>query len=212
MGKRTRRRSILKSESTPGFVTTRQAGQFCGVSIFSMQRWFDEGLLKGSTLPGGHRRIALSSLNEFMRKHNIIPSTGDQAHLHQVLLVDNDAKLVSAMKDAIESAGKYRVQTATSGLEAGIAVAEFKPDSVVLDVRLEDVPGAQVVRLIRQSQAGRSVRIVAISGKAADADRKEILAAGADAYFVKPFPMTELIKVLGSFRKAMNNTRALTHV
>lgn len=196
MAMRTRKRSIAGSESVPDYVTTRQAAKLCGVSIFSVQRWFDEGLLHGSTLPGGWRRIALSSLNTFMRKHTIIPSTGDQAHLHRVLLVDNNAKLLSIMKDALVSVGKYRVQTAATGLEAGMAMMEFKPDSVILDVMLEDVPGAQIVRRIRESQVGRSIRIVAISGRAADADKGEILAAGADAYFKKPFAMAELIKAL----------------
>lgn len=202
MAMRTRKRSIASSESAPDYVTTRQAAKLCGVSIFSVQRWFDEGLLHGSTLPGGWRRIALSSLNAFMRKYNIIPSTGDQAHLHRVLLVDDDAKLLSIVKDALASAGKYRVQTAATGLEAGMAVMEFKPDSVVLDVMLEDVPGAQIVRRIRESQVGRSIRIVAISGSAAAADRREILAAGANSYFVKPFAIAELIKALEGRSKA----------
>ena len=200
---KTRKRTIATSESALDYVTTRQAAKLCGVSIFSVQRWFDEGLLTGSTLPGGWRRIALSSLDTFMRKHNMIPSTGDQADLHRVLLVDDDPKLLSIMNDALASIEKYRVQTAVSGLEAGLAMMEFKPDSVVLDVMLEDVPGAQIVRRIRESQVGRSIRIVAISGAAADGDKKEVLAAGADAYLTKPFPMAELIKVLESSRKAM---------
>ena len=82
---------------------------------------------------------------------------------------------------------------------------EFRPDSVVIDVKLEDVPGAQVVRRIRESQVGRSIRIVAISGKAADADKAEILAAGADAYFTKPFVMAELIKALEGRRTLRKN-------
>lgn len=204
MAMRKRKRNVARSESAPDYVTTRQAAKLCGVSIFSIQRWFDQGLLNGSTLPGGHRRITLSNLHEFMKKHNIIHSTGDQAHLHRVLLVDDDAKLLSIMKDALESAGKYRVQTATTGLEAGMAVSEFKPDTVILDVMLEDVPGAQIVRRIRESQVGRSIRIVAISGRAADADKAEILAAGADAYFTKPFPMADLIKALKERHKARN--------
>lgn len=53
------------------FVTTRQAAKLCGVSIFSIQRWFDKKLFEGATLPGGRRRIYVGSLEKFMKEHNI---------------------------------------------------------------------------------------------------------------------------------------------
>ncbi len=53
------------------YFTTREVAKICDVSIFSVQRWFDAGLLKGSTLPGGWRRVDFASLDEFCKKHNI---------------------------------------------------------------------------------------------------------------------------------------------
>ena len=182
------------------YVTTRIAAKLCGVSIFSIQRWFDEGLLTGSTLPGGWRRIAVGSINQFMRKHNMVLSADAQKGLHRVLLVDDDAKLLEIMKDSLAQGGKYLVRTASTGLEAGLAVMEFQPSTVVLDVMLEDVPGAQIVRRIRESSAGRGIRIVAIFGRAAPGDVDVVLSAGANAYLQKPFPMAELIKAIESRR------------
>ena len=89
-----------------------------------------------------------------------------------------------------------RSPTATSGLDAGLALSEFKPDSVVMDVMLDDIPGATLVARIRQSPVGRSTRIIAISGKTSADDVREIKAAGANVFLAKPFEMRDLVKSL----------------
>ncbi len=178
------------------YVSTLEAAKICGVSTFSIQRWFDEGLLVGARLPGGKRRIEADSLRRFMAEHGLLPSassTGDRA---RILLVEDDAKLLDVMRDALSEGNRLLVQTASTGLDAGLALAEFKPDVIVLDVMLEDVPGPALVRRIRQSPVGRSVRIVAISGKAGPEDIREMKAAGANAFLPKPFEMRELLKAL----------------
>ena len=96
------------------------------------------------------------------------------------------------------------VRTAVSGLEAGIALSQFQPQTLVLDIMLEDIPGAQLVRRIRESQHGRTIRIVAISGKAGASDVDEIISAGANAYLKKPFQIADLIKAIESKRVVKN--------
>jgi len=184
------------TERMEQYVSTLEAARICGVSTFSIQRWFDEGLLVGARLPGGKRRIEADSLKRFMAEHGLIPSDTPAGDRARVLLVEDDGKLLGVMKDALAEAGNVLVQTATTGLDAGLALAEFKPDAVVLDVLLEDIPGAALVRRIRTSPVGRSVRIVAVSGRAAPEDIREIKAAGANAFLAKPFEMRELVKAL----------------
>lgn len=52
-------------------VSTIQAAKMCNVSVFSIQRWFDSGLLKGGKLPGGKRLIDVESLQKFIEEHKI---------------------------------------------------------------------------------------------------------------------------------------------
>ena len=181
---------------TGQYVSTLEAARICGVSTFSIQRWFDEGLLVGARLPGGKRKIMVDSLKRFMQEHGLLPNataTGDRL---RVLLIEDDAKLLDVMKEYLLQSGEFLIQTATGGLDAGLALSEFKPDAIVVDVMLEDMPGASLVQRIRSSPVGRSVRIVAISGKAAAEDIREIKAAGANAFLPKPFDMRELAKAL----------------
>jgi len=197
---KTKKRPAQENRTANQYVTTRAAARLCGVSIFSIQRWFDEGLLTGSTLPGGRRRISVPSINQFMRRHNMTPSTEGKAGLRRILLIDDDAKILSMMREGLTLTGDYVIRSASTGMEAGLAVTEFQPDCIVLDVMLEDVPGAQIVRRIRESQAGRGIRIVAISGKAEPTDVDEILGAGANAFLRKPFTIADLVKALESRR------------
>ncbi|MEK7476938.1 MAG: response regulator [Candidatus Coatesbacteria bacterium] len=184
------------SERTPQHVSTLEAARILGVSTFSVQRWFDEGLLSGARLPGGKRRIAAESLRRFMQEHGILPAHAEAPDRLRVLIVEDDARLLEVMKDVLTETGEFLVQTATGGLDAGLAIAEFNPDAVVLDVMLEDVPGSAVVRRLRQSSLGRSVRIIAISGRASPEDVAEIKAAGADIFLAKPFEPRDLLKAL----------------
>jgi excisionase family DNA binding protein len=183
-------------DSKGGYVSTLTAARLCGVSVFSIQRWFDDGLLTGATLPGGRRRISESSLEQFMRRHALLPDARATGDGHRILLVDDDARLLSVMREGLAREGGFTVRTATSGLEAGLAVADFRPSAIVLDVLLEDLPGPAVVRRLRESEAGRTVRIVAISGKASDAAIRETLAAGANAFLRKPFTVAELVRAI----------------
>jgi excisionase family DNA binding protein len=184
------------SERTPQHVSTLEAARILGVSTFSVQRWFDEGLLSGARLPGGKRRIAAESLRRFMQEHGILPAHAEAPDRLRVLIVEDDARLLEVMKDVLAETGEFLIQTATGGLDAGLAIAEFNPDAVVLDVMLEDVPGSAVVRRLRQSSLGRSVRIIAISGRASPEDVAEIKAAGADIFLAKPFEPRDLLKAL----------------
>ncbi len=146
----------------------------------------------------------MESLNQFMKKHNIGSSTSGQSTIHRVLVVEDDGKLLSIIKEVLSQSGKYLVRTAVSGLEAGIALSQFQPQTLVLDIMLEDIPGAQLVRRIRESQHGRTIRIVAISGKAGASDVDEIISAGANAYLKKPFQIADLIKAIESKRVVKN--------
>jgi MerR family transcriptional regulator, light-induced transcriptional regulator len=53
------------------FVSTRQAAQALGVSEASLKRWCDQGLLPVARTPGGHRRLPLHGLVEFVRRRRL---------------------------------------------------------------------------------------------------------------------------------------------
>lgn len=195
-----RRRASQTKASDPvePFITTREAARVCRVSIFTVQRWFDKGFLKGAKLPGGRRRIDRPSFDAFLRKQGMTEAAA--MVMHRVLIVEDDPKVLDALKDGFALHDGYSVRTATNCMQAGLAVAQFHPDSLVLDVLLEDKPGAELVREIR-SAMGDQMRIIAISGRSGSHEEKEIMDAGADEYLKKPFKFEVLFKALAAPRR-----------
>lgn len=109
-----------------------------------------------------------------------------------ILLVEDNPHISEAFSLLLEDSG-YRVRTALSGADAIRSVAEAAPLLVLLDLGLPDMGGLEVAREIRRQPAAGNVRIVALTGRALDADREAALAAGCAEFLTKPVPAATLL-------------------
>src|SRR3546814_12479407 len=87
----------------------------------------------------------------------------------------------------------FDVQVATDGATALQIVERDLPDLVVLDVMLPRRDGYDVCKAIRASRRLDGVRIMMLSAKGRELDRRKGLDLGADDYVTKPFSTRELI-------------------
>ncbi len=106
-----------------------------------------------------------------------------------VLVVEDEKKIRELVRDMLERAGLTVISTG-SGAEALGLLRRARPDLVVLDLMLPDVPGEEVAREIRE--AGGPALIM-LTAKAAEGDRIAGLQLGADDYVTKPFSPRELV-------------------
>ncbi|HJQ46411.1 MAG TPA: response regulator [Amycolatopsis sp.] len=106
-----------------------------------------------------------------------------------VLVVDDEPQIVRALRINLSARG-YKVVTAHDGTAALKAVAETKPDVVVLDLGLPDMDGNEVIEGLRGWTA---VPIIVLSARSDSPDKVRALDAGADDYVTKPFGMDELL-------------------
>jgi two-component system KDP operon response regulator KdpE len=108
--------------------------------------------------------------------------------MSKVLLVDDDASLLKALRIGLSARGD-EVLTAYTGAEAVNQVALAAPDLVILDLGLPDLDGIEVCRRIR---AFSGVPIVVLSAYGDERRKVEALDSGADDFVTKPFGMAEL--------------------
>jgi DNA-binding response OmpR family regulator len=87
----------------------------------------------------------------------------------------------------------YDVRTAANGVEALAAVAEFRPDLMLLDVMMPQMSGYDVCQKVRADPDGQRIRILMLSAKGRETEVSKGLAVGADAYVTKPFSTRDLI-------------------
>jgi DNA-binding response OmpR family regulator len=108
----------------------------------------------------------------------------------RILLVEDDAALVAAVRDGLVAASFAvdRAGTAERALEL-LALATY--DLLILDVGLPGMDGQALTRLLRERRV--SIPILMLTARATVSDRVSGLDAGADDYLTKPFAFPELM-------------------
>jgi len=173
--------------------TTGEVADICQVSQQTIIRCFDSGRLKGFRVPGSRfRRIPRESLIQFM-KDNRIPLDRLESGKNRVLVVDDDPAIVEMLVELLERDGRFEVQTASTGFDAGLRTKEFHPDVIVLDYMLPDINGNAVIRSIRADRTLADVRIIIVSGVVNREDVEALLKEGADGFLQKPFSIEQLV-------------------
>ena len=125
----------------------------------------------------------------------------------RLLVVDDEPNLLRAVAACLKSVG-YEVNTARSGREALLQLAEAVPDLLVSDIRMPGIDGYQLARQLRRSPRTALVPIVFLTAKDETADRIEGFRAGVDAYLTKPFEPEELIAVVNGILNRVERTHS----
>ena len=110
----------------------------------------------------------------------------------RVLVVEDEPNIVESLSFLMKREG-FEVQIAGDGTAALRLVERERPDLVVLDVMLPRRDGYDVCKAIRADRRLDGVRILMLSAKGRELDRRKGIALGADDYVTKPFSTRELI-------------------
>jgi len=111
-----------------------------------------------------------------------------------VMVVEDDKEMNQLECELLQIHG-MRAVPAYSGTEAVDIVARCDADAVLLDMMLPEMDGFECCRCLRDLNS-RNLPIVIITALDSEESRQEGLAAGADAYFTKPFDPFEIVDTL----------------
>jgi CheY-like chemotaxis protein len=114
----------------------------------------------------------------------------------RVLVVDDQAENRELIRELLKGKG-FTIQEARDGVEALEQYNTWKPQLILLDMRMPKMDGYTVLRRIRAMEPVWWTRIVAVTASAFAEDQNRILELGADSYIRKPFREQELFEVIG---------------
>ena len=121
--------------------------------------------------------------------------------MRDILVAEDNALLAKGICTALKSE-RYRVRHVADGAAALAAIAERRPDVLVLDIMMPKMDGITVCRTIRRTDA--HLPILMLTARGLDSQKVEGLSAGADDYLTKPFSIAELLaRIAALLRRAL---------
>jgi DNA-binding response OmpR family regulator len=115
--------------------------------------------------------------------------------LGKVLVVDDDEVIRQLIAVNLNLEG-FEVATATDGQDCINRVLDVMPDVITLDVMMPYLDGWATAQKLRTEEATSHIKVVLITARAQDDDKRRGLGIGVDAYLTKPFDPAELIQVV----------------
>jgi DNA-binding response OmpR family regulator len=125
----------------------------------------------------------------FLRKHEMPTPASLLEGQFNVLIVDDEQGIIDIIRTFLQRQGGYEIAVASDGITALIEVGRVKPDLLILDIMIPGVDGVEVCRRIKADSSNKTA-IIAVSGTAEK--EKKVLAAGADAFMLKPIDLDKL--------------------
>lgn len=112
---------------------------------------------------------------------------------YSVLVVEDEPHIIESLSFLMKRAG-HKVRIARDGDAAIRTMEAEKPDLVILDITLPRRDGLDVCRTIRADDRWRDVRVIMLTARGRELDRRKGLETGADDYILKPFSTSDIVQ------------------
>jgi CheY-like chemotaxis protein len=111
----------------------------------------------------------------------------------KILIIEDDPISLKLASEVLQTGG-HVIMLAASADQAIRSINAVTPDVILLDLQLPGIKGLSVARQCREDASTREIPIIAITAFTSDYGRADALAAGCDAYLVKPINTRTLLR------------------
>jgi excisionase family DNA binding protein len=185
-------------ESMKNSLSTLDIARLVGVAVGSVANWIDDNRLKAGRTPGGHRRVLIKDLIQFLRQQNL-PIPSELIPSPKILVVDDEASIADWVAQEIQhQLPGCEVLQANDGFSAGEIVGTMKPDVVILDIRMPKLDGFEVCKRIKSKESTKDIVVIAMTATRTPKVEKRILDCGAKVCLTKPLDAKLLIQELSA--------------
>jgi len=113
----------------------------------------------------------------------------------RLLLVDDEIGYLEVLSKRLTRRG-YRVTTASSGTEAIRALRQWEFDLAVVDLKMEDMDGIEVLKVFKKMDP--SLSVIMLTGHGSERAARDGITQGAFDYLIKPVGLERLIETISA--------------
>jgi DNA-binding response OmpR family regulator len=110
----------------------------------------------------------------------------------RILIVDDDLSVRRMLREALEPQ-QYLLEEAGDGLEGLMKVMAFRPDLVLLGMRMPKMDGIKMCQHLQRDKSTEDIPIIMLSSESKRVCSMECLQSGANDYIAKPFEPNDLV-------------------
>jgi two-component system cell cycle response regulator DivK len=115
-----------------------------------------------------------------------------------ILVVEDQMDNRQILRDLLGNAG-YDLIEAENGEEALSAVANRRPDLILMDIQLPVMDGYEATRRLKANPDTKAIPIIVVTSYALSGDETKAREAGCDAYVTKPYSPRQLLAKVREF-------------
>lgn len=192
-----------QTKASEMYCSTRKAADMLSVCLGTVQNMVESGVLEAWRTVGGHRRILVKSVQDYieLRDRGIstppaAPSPSAAVSNQQtlsILLADDDPVTRKMISKALESwQMPVSIEMVDNGFEGLLRLGQKIPDLLLTDLRMPGMDGFQMIKTLRADPRFSSMDIVAITGLSVDEIAREGGLPPDISIFTKPISLEVL--------------------
>lgn len=113
----------------------------------------------------------------------------------RVLIVDDDAQIIQALGIRLGAAG-FEILSAENGVDGLAAARAERPDAILLDIRMPQMDGLEVLERLRGADDTRDIPVVMLTANVAEKSRNRAAELGARYFLEKPCEPKTLLRAV----------------
>ncbi len=134
------------------------------------------------------------------KNHKRVKSVMPNIAPPKILVVDDRPENLRVVDNLLKAVG-FETNIAADGLEAVKKFEDWKPNLILMDLRMPVLDGYEATRMIKFSERGKDTPIIALTASAFEEEKTRAKAVGVQGYIRKPFRESELFDMIAELLK-----------